>query len=121
MYKMVIQAVMFTAAALCFIVFKSDNLRNASRSGDLTALVDTSVASKYADIDMSGPDPIYNQSKPFYDKLDPRKLWKEKPKKARLNVKTIKAPTQSAAQSELAKKLKKDGLSEADLRVVKLK
>lgn len=121
MYKMVIQAVLFSAGALFFIFNKSDGLRSASQSGDISALVAGGAASKYSDIDMTGPDPVYRES--FADKYDPRKLWNERPKSAKLNTKTIKvAPATSDAEADaLARRLAADGISADKVSVVKLK
>ncbi|WP_417243568.1 hypothetical protein [Celeribacter sp.] len=118
MYKMVIQAVMLTAAAVFFIFFKSDNLRHASQTGDLSALTSGAVRSAYADIDMSGPDPVYSQ--PFYKKYDPRKLWSERPKTVRLSPKSIRVePAQAGADVTAA--LREKGVNPDTVSVVKLK
>lgn len=121
MYKVVMQAVLFSAGALFFIFNKSDGLRHASQSGDISALVSDGVASKYSDIDMTGPDPVYEES--FAQKYDPRKLWRERPKTVSLNTKTIKAaPANSDAEAEaLARKLAQDGITADKVSVVTLK
>ncbi|WP_417248452.1 hypothetical protein [Celeribacter sp.] len=120
MYKMVLQAVLFSAGALYFIFNYSDGLRSASRSGNIAALTSGSVASKYADIDMTGPDPIYQET--LFEKYDPRKLWRDRPKTVRLNTKTIKVAPSTANEEAMAlsKHLAKDGISPDKVSVVKL-
>ena len=118
MYKMVIQAVMLTAAAVFFIFFKSDNLRHASQTGDLSALASGSVKSAYSDIDMSGPDPIYEQ--PFYKKYDPRKLWRDRPKTVKLAPKSVRVSSDKVGVDAKAA-LMSQGIDPETVSVVTLK
>ncbi|MEN8888135.1 MAG: hypothetical protein ABF243_04615 [Celeribacter marinus] len=118
MYKMVVQAVMLTVAAVTFIFFKSDNLRHAAQTGDVSALTALVVQSKYADIDMSGADPVY--AEPFYKKYDPRALWRERSKTITLDPKSIHVASGQVGGDATAALLAQ-GIDPSKVTVVKLK
>ena len=128
MYKMVIQAVLFSAMALSFIVFKSDGLRQASQTGDFSQL---SGASSLSSLDILGgsasssllsgnPSVSGAADAPWYVKFDPRTLWKNRPKLAELKPKTYKAPDVNP-EGDLAAVLQAKGLDPSAVSVVKLK
>lgn len=83
MYKMVIQAVMLCAAAMFFIFMKSDDLRAASKTSDVSPLVQV----------------------PNWSQYDPRRLWQTRSKSIRLNPKTIRVEAQDFGAIWAAKRL----------------
>lgn len=131
MYKMVAQAIMLSITALAFILFQSDGLRQAADTGDITKVATGNSGMDLANLNVFGgdsggysiEDPALGYAgavKPWYDKIDPRKLWNNRPKMARFNTKTIKAP-QNAEDVDLAAQLAAKGLDVHAVSVVKLK
>ncbi len=135
MYKLVLQAFLFSALAIGFIVFKSDGLRHAAQTGDMSHLSSTSVAAaSYMSLtnQLSGKsghataghgtyDAYGSARQPWYAKYDPRIFWRERPKQIKLNPKTIRAPqSDGKTPDSLAAQLAKKGLRVEDVSVVKL-
>jgi hypothetical protein len=139
MYKLVLQAVLFSTLAIGFIVFKSDGLRHAAQTGDMSHLSSTSVAAaSYMSLtdQLSGQsghaaasaaasngryDAYGSRSQPWYVKYDPRQLWHARPKQIKLNPKTIRVPqSDGASPDSLADQLAQKGLSVENVNVVKL-
>ncbi|MBU2936633.1 hypothetical protein [Pacificibacter sp. 1_MG-2023] len=102
MLKMVIQAVILSAAALFFIFSKSDGLRAASKTGDLSSLAQ--VADNSHDTGLSDLGVISErfQNGVNWAKYDPRRLWQDRPKSIRLNTKTIRVDPTDAGQDLVA-------------------
>jgi len=135
MYKLVFQAVLFSALAIGFVVFKSDGLRQAAQTGDISHLSSTSVAaasymsltdqlsgkSGHASAGYGTYDAYGSPSQPWYAKYDPRQLWRAHPRQIKLNPKTILAPhSDGESPDSLAAQLAKKGLNAEDVSVVKL-
>lgn len=105
MFKMVIQAVILSAAALFFIFSKSDGLRDASKTGDFSSLAQ--VADNGQDAGLSD---LNVMSERFQNgaygvnwaKYDPRRLWQDRPKSMRLNTKTIRVDPADTGQDLVA-------------------
>lgn len=135
MYKLVLQAVLFSALAIGFIVFKSDGLRHAAQTRDMSHLSSTSVAaasymsltdqlsgkSGHASAGYGTYDAHGSPSQPWYVKYDPRQLWHARPKQIKLNPKTIRVPqSDGASPDSLADQLAQKGLSVENVNVVQL-
>lgn len=116
MYKMVFHCLLLTALALGFILTKSDGLRRAAQTGDMTYLAQTSQIAL-----PSLTASAYGQAVPWYVKYDPRKLWRDWPRKAELNTKIVRVQDRFAARKDtLAAQLAAQGLSPDVVTVVKL-
>ena len=121
MWKMVFYVLSLTAAGIFFVVSQGDGLRAAARTGDVNQLMSDhlptqlggSGAGGFANLSEGG---AYEQ--PWYAKLDPRQLWRDRPKMAKLKVKTIKAPEN--ADADLTAQLAAQGLSAEGVTVVKI-
>lgn len=143
MFRMVIQAVLFSALALGFIVTKSDGLRHASQTGDMSYLASTGgaagaygklsgalaggatgIASDFK-IPGKGYDPYAPQ--PWYEKYDPRQLFSGKAKTirvaSRLSPETVRVTDaqKAATNDSLADQLAAQSLSNDVVSVVTLK
>lgn len=99
MYKMVIQAVMMAAAAFFFIMTRSDGLRTASNSGDISAIAQVAAGNGDGLSGISGAIADAQSGGIEWSKYDPRRLWKDRPKTIKLAPKTIQASSDTGGQS----------------------
>jgi hypothetical protein len=105
MFKMVIQAVMLSAAALFFIFTKSDGLRAASKTGDFSSIAQVADSGQGGGLSELGAMSERFQSGEYgvnWAKYDPRRLWQDRPKSIRLNTKTIHVDPTDANQDHAA-------------------
>ncbi|RPE67220.1 hypothetical protein EDD53_1625 [Pacificibacter maritimus] len=107
MIKVVLQAVLFSGAALFFVFAKSDGLRTASQTGDISALAEPRGAE------------IHKGAGINWAQYDPRALWNNRPKFARLNVKTVQATPAATVQDPTAL-LAAKGINPAEVTIIKL-
>lgn len=122
MYKMVIQAVMLSAAALFFIMTKSDGLRAASKTGDFSSLAQVAGDGDGGSLaDLGAMSDRYKAGDYGVDwaKYDPRRLWTDRPKTIRLKPKTIQVQPTEAGQDRAAL-LAAKGLDPSKITVVRL-
>lgn len=101
MFKMVIQAVMLSAAALFFIFSKSDGLRAASKTGDFSSIAQVAGNGQEGGLSDLGAMSERFQNGDYgvnWAKYDPRRLWQDRPKSIRLNPKTIHVDPADAEQ-----------------------
>lgn len=122
MYKMVIQAVLLSAAAIFFIMTKSDGLRAASQTGDISSL--TQVAGDGSGGSLADLGAVSERMKSgdhgiSLTKYDPRRLWENRPKSMRLKPKTIRV-TPSESGQDRATALAAKGLDPSKVTVVHL-
>nr|WP_321511534.1 hypothetical protein [uncultured Celeribacter sp.] len=111
MARMVLQALLFSALALGFILTKSDGLRQAARTGDATHLLDSTRASASL-ASLTGQELGYSAGvQPWYTKLDPRRWGDDTATPAKLKPKTIVVPTTGPQdQADLALRMAAEGL-----------
>jgi hypothetical protein len=114
MYKMVIQVVLLSGAAIFFIVSKSDGFRSPASGGGLAAI--TQVLSSSGN-SLGGADGYGDGFD--WSKFDPRQLWNERPKTIALSPKTIRVDP-DAAQGDLSAQLAAKGLDPSSITVIKL-
>lgn len=125
MSRMVLQAILFTVLAVGFIVTKSDGLRSAAQSGDISALAaggsSVSLLSEFSNMAGGGDTMGARGQEPWYAKLDPRQLWRDQPKTIRLNPKTITvSPRGGEEERDLAAQMAAHGLKGEVVSIVKL-
>jgi hypothetical protein len=120
MYKMVIQAVLFSGVALFFIVTKSDDLSSAAKTGDFSALAQ--VAARNDDgSDLGG---LTGWAATFTSEFQlsdysPSRLWQERPRTLKVSPKTIRVDPNAPAIDQTAF-LASQGLDPSKISVVKL-
>ncbi|WP_226554282.1 hypothetical protein [Celeribacter naphthalenivorans] len=121
MIKMVFYSLLLTALAMGFIVTKSDGLRRAAQTGEMAYLTQTTPIS-LASLTGSGSHTSgYGATTPWYVKYDPRQLWRDRPQRAELNVKTGRVPVgNETRQDTLAAQVAAQGLNSDVVTVVKL-
>lgn len=122
MFKMVIQAVMLSAAAIFFIMTKSDGLRAASQTGDFSSLAQVAANDQggaLSDLGAMSERLQNGETGITWAKYDPRRLWRDRPKSIRLNPKTIKVDPKDAGKDRAAL-LAAKGLDPATVTVVRL-
>ena len=121
MYKMGFYSLLLTALAMGFIVTKSDGLRRAAQTGDMAYLTQTTPISLPSLTGTGSHGSAYGATTPWYVKYDPRQLWRDRPQKAELNIKTVRAPSgNETRQDTLAAQLAAQGLNADVVTVVKI-
>lgn len=120
MYKMVIQAVLLSGAAIFFIATKSDGLRSASQSGDFSSLAQVAAGNGEHD-GLGGLSGMADAFKGEFEwaNIDPRRLWNERPKTLKVTPKTIRVDSDAAPVDQTAF-LASQGLDPSSVTVVKL-
>lgn len=118
MYKMVLQAVILSAAAIFFIMTKSDGLRAVSQTGDLSSLTQAAGDGQgggFADLGAISE----RLTSGDWAKYDPRRLWQDRPKSIKLNPTTIHVAPNETGQDRAAL-LAAKGLDPSKVTVVHL-
>jgi hypothetical protein len=121
MYKMVIQAVLLSGAAIFFIATKSDGLRAAATSGDFSAIARVAGSDANASGSGSGLGGLTDALADGVEwaKYDPRQLWQDRPKTIKLSPKTIRVDPEAVPEDRAAL-LAAHGLDPSLVTVVKL-